>query len=83
MYVPWGCLLIKGSGEARRPGAFRTAVYVICPSQMKRGELEFIRQMNELEVQKAKELGEIEACDCSSPCVCREMWGAPCLEWCD
>ena len=47
---------------------------------MKRGELEFIRQMNELEVLKAKELGEIEACGCSSHCVCREMWSAPYLE---
>ena len=34
---------------------------------MKRGELDFIRQMNELEIQKAKELGEIEAC--TSLCV--------------
>ena len=36
---------------------------------MKRGELDFIRQMNELEIQKAKELGEIEARACSKQCV--------------
>ena len=29
--------------------------------QMKAGEIEFIRKMNELEIKKAKELGEIEA----------------------
>ena len=45
----------------------------LCLPQMKRGELDFIRQMNELEVHKAKELGKIEACACSSHCVWREM----------